>query len=311
VRRRRPHAHEHGPGCHGHHGHHEHCEHHEAHGGFGSFLRGLLAGLPWSERADAEEVLALAAPPGGVVRIQSANGRIRIVGEERADLEIRAQKVARAESHEAAADLLRETRVLHGIVAGAIEIEVDLPRRWNRRGHVHLEARVPRGTSVEVSASNGKVCIENLRGAVRARSSNGSIDVAGVVGDIEVSASNAKVCCSCTQGHLVARSSNGKIELAEHRGSVDASTSNGLICASLDEVGRQGVQLATSNGRVALELPEKVDADVDIRVDNGVIRCDRDLGKSAGERAGRLRGRLGQGGTPIRVRTSNGSVSLR
>ena len=30
--------------------------------------------------------------------------------------------------------------------------------------------------------------------------------------------------------------------------------------------------LATSNGRIALELPEEVDGDVDIRVDNGVIR---------------------------------------
>lgn len=307
MRRRRHHP-ERGLGFHAHQAHHDLHEHL---GGFGSFLRGLLAGLPWSERAESEEVLAIGAASGSALRIHNSNGRIRVVGEERADVEIRASKVARAESREAAANLLREIRVLHGVVAGAIEIEVDLPRRWNRRGHVHLEARVPRGTSVEVSASNGKVCIENLRGDVRARSSNGSVDVASVVGDIEVSASNAKVCCSCTQGHLVARSSNGKIELSEHRGSVDASTSNGLICASLDELGRQGVQLATSNGRIALELPEKVDADVDIRVDNGVIRSDRDLGKAAPERAGRLRGRLGSGGTPIRLRTSNGSVSLR
>jgi DUF4097 and DUF4098 domain-containing protein YvlB len=162
-----------------------------------------------------------------------------------------------------------------------------------------------------VSSSNGKICIENLCGAVRARSSNGSVDVARVVGNIDVSASNAKVCCSHTQGHLVARSSNGKIQLAEHRGSIDASTSNGLIVAELDELGREGVQLATSNGRIVLELPEEVDADVDIRVDNGVIRNDREMCKASSERAGRLRGRLGVGGTPIRVRTSNGSVSLR
>jgi len=314
VRRRWSLHREHGADRHGHprrHARHARCEHHEHHGGFGGFLRGLLSGLPWAERAEAEEVIEVAASPGGSLRIHSANGRIRVRGEERTGIEIRAHKVARAESREAASDLLREIRVIHGVVAGAIEIEVDLPRRWNRRGHVHLEARVPRDTSVEVSASNGKVCVENLRGAVRARSSNGSVDVAGVIGEIELSASNAKICCSGTQGHLVARSSNGKIELTDHRGSVDASTSNGLICASLDEVGRQGVQLATSNGRIALELPEKVDADVDIRVDNGAIRSERDLARSGPERGGRLRGRLGSGGTPVRLRTSNGSVSLR
>ena len=76
-------------------------------------------------------------------------------------------------------------------------------------------------------------------------------------------------------------------------------------------IGGQGVQLATSNGRIVLDLPETVDAEVDIRVDNGVIRNDRELCKAMRERSGELRGRLGKGGATIRLRTSNGSVSLR
>jgi hypothetical protein len=294
-----------------HHRHGDPDRPHHPHGGFGTFLRNLLAGLPWSERAEEQETLRLDAPPGRLVRVQNANGRIRVLGEDRDDVEVLATKIGRAESDEAAGALLREIRVLCGLVGGALEVEVDVPRRWNRRGHAHLELHVPRGTSVEVSTSNGKICVENLCGAVRARSSNGSVDVTSVVGNIDVSASNAKVCCSHTQGHLVARSSNGKIQLEEHRGSIDASTSNGLIVAELEELGREGVQLATSNGRILLELPAAVDADVDIRVDNGAIRNDRELCKATSERAGRLRGRLGSGGIPIRVRTSNGSVSLR
>jgi hypothetical protein len=279
--------------------------------GFGGFLRSLLAGLPWSERAEERETLRTDAPPGRLVRVHNANGRIRVIGEERADVEVVAAKIGRAESSAAAESLVREIRILCGLVGDALEVEVEVPRRWNRRGHAHLELRVPRGTSLQVTTSNGKICVENLCGAVRAHSSNGSVDVASVVGNIDVRASNAKVCCSCTQGHLVARSSNGKIQLEEHRGSIDASTSNGLIVVGLEELGRGGVQLATSNGRIVLELPEKVDADVDIRVDNGVIRSDREMCKASSERSGRLRGRLGGGGAPIRVRTSNGSVSLR
>ena len=291
--------------------HHHRHEHHHHHGGFGSFLRGLLAGLPWSERAEQQEVLHLEAPHARAVRIQNSNGRIRVIGEDREDVEVRATKVAHASSDDAAESLLRDMRVLWGQVAGVLEVEIEVPRRWQRRGYAHLEVRLPRGTSVEVSASNGKICVENLCGAVRARSSNGSVDVADVVGNIDVSASNAKVCCSCTRGHIVARSSNGKIQLHEHRGSIDASTSNGLIVASMEEISREGVQLATSNGRIVLELPKTVDADVDIRVDNGVIRNDRELCKSTSEREGRLRGRLGDGGPPIKLRTSNGSVCLR
>ena len=60
-----------------------------------------------------------------------------------------------------------------------------------------------------------------------------------------------------------------------------------------------------------LELPEEVDAEVDLHVDNGVIRNDRQLVRGTRETNGRVRGTLGRGGIPIKLRTSNGSISLR
>jgi hypothetical protein len=280
--------------------------------GFGSFLRSLLAGVPWSERAERSETLRFARPISGELHIHNANGRTRVVGEERDDVEAICRKVARAESDSGAESHLDKLRLLDNRESdGSLELETEAPRKWNRRGHLDLEVRVPRGTAVEIIASNGRVSVEGLRSRVIARSSNGSVELCDVIGDVEVSTSNAKVCCCDTRGKLVARSSNGKIELEEHYGSVDASTSNGLIRCSLSELGRGGCQLATSNGRIVLELPEEVDAEVDIRVDNGVIRNDRVLCKAVKERSGQLRGKLGKGGASIRVRTSNGSVSLR
>ena len=192
--------------------------------GFGNFLRSLLSGVPWSERAESEEVLHISRGASNSFRLHNANGRTRVIGEDREDIEVHAAKIARAESAEAARTLLDNIRLIHGISGCVLELEVDIPRRWNRRGHVNLELRVPRGMSADVIASNGKVGIEHLCGAVRARSSNGSVDITDVTGNIEVQTSNAKVCCSGTCGRLIARSSNGKIELLEHRGSIDAST---------------------------------------------------------------------------------------
>ena len=94
-------------------------------------------------------------------------------------------------------------------------------------------------------------------------------------------------------------------------GGSPGATSNGLIRAGLDGVDKGGVHLATSNGRIVLELPDEVDADVDIRVDNGIIRNDRELGRTTRETHGRVIGRLGLGGALIKLRTSNGSISLR
>jgi hypothetical protein len=279
--------------------------------GWGGFLRSLLSGIPWSERSERVEVQTYKTPAGAAVRIHNANGKTLVLGEDRDDIQVTACKRARAESTEAASRLLKEIRVVDDETNGVLGLEVEVPKKWNRHGNANLEVRVPRTVRIEVVASNGKISVEGLRSALRARSSNGSVDVAHIVGDIEVHTSNAKVECSDTCGRLILRSSNGKIELDDHRGSIDASTSNGLIQARVGEVGREGILLATSNGRIVLELPEKTDADVDLHVDNGVIRNDREMGRATRETNGRMRGTLGRGGIPIKLRTSNGSICLR
>jgi DUF4097 and DUF4098 domain-containing protein YvlB len=280
-------------------------------GRFAGFLRSLLAGIPWSERAEGKEELHFDPPRGGVFRLHNANGKTRVCGEDRSDIEVQVAKTVRAESAEAAHRLLEQIRVASVENDDALELEVEIPSKWNRRGCANVEVRLPRAMHVELSTVNGRVEIAGLRGRVRARSSNGSACITDIAGDIEVATSNAKVCCSGTRGKLVARSSNGKIEIDDHRGSVDASTSNGLIRASLEEVGKEGIQLATSNGRIVLELPEEVNADVDIRVDNGIIRNDRKLCRATRETNGRVSGQLGSGGALIKLRTSNGSIALR
>jgi DUF4097 and DUF4098 domain-containing protein YvlB len=279
-------------------------------GGFGDFVRSLLSGIPWSERAERSDVLHYPRPEERV-RIENANGRTRVTAEERDDIEITARKIARAESEEAANRLLREISLQAESVSGRLSLEVLIPGRWNRRGRVDLDVRVPRDLRVDVSAANGRVSVEGLRASVRVRCSNGPVRVEDVIGDVEITATNAKICAADTQGRMLARSSNGKIGLSHHRGSVDASTSNGVIDVALEELSGDGVSLATSNGRIVLELPEDVDGDVDLRVDNGVIRNQRTLCRCTRDTSGRVRGTLGAGGTPIRVRTSNGSISLR
>lgn len=280
-------------------------------GGLGGFLRNLLASIPWSERREREELLHFDLPASRVVRLSNSNGKTCISGEAREDISVRAMKIARAESEAGAEELLDQISIASADVGGALELEVRIPEKWSRRGLVNLEVRVPRNLSLEITAVNGRIFVEGMRGVVHARSSNGSAIVRDVIGDIDVATSNAKVSCSHTCGRLQARSRNGKIELEDHRGSIDASTSNGLIRASLGEVGRGGVTLATSNGRIVLDLPEQVDADVDLRVDNGTINNDLALCRCTRDSRGRVLGRLGAGGAPIKLRTSNGSICLR
>jgi DUF4097 and DUF4098 domain-containing protein YvlB len=279
--------------------------------GFGGLLRSLFSRMPWGERATHEERLVIPSPPGRAIKIHNANGKTRVTGEDRDDIEIRIQKSVRADCPDLAAKLLDSIQLQNSKSADILEIEVQIPRRCSRHAVAHVELCVPRDTTVSLSSTNGKICLEGLERAIQARSNNGSISIDDVRGDIDVTTANAKVTCKCTHGHLRARSSNGKIEVDSHQGSIDASTSNGIIRASIDELGKDGVSLTTSNGRIVLDLPEEPDADVDIHVENGHIRNDLDLTDQTSDVDGRVRGRLGSGGTPIRLRTSNGTVSLR
>lgn len=279
-------------------------------GGFGGFLRSLLAGIPWRERAELEETLMRPAPSRGL-RVDNENGRTQVIGEDRTDVSIRVVRAARGESAEDAAERANAIKVSVSDLGGELVVDVDVPGRFLLRGRADLELRVPRGTRASVNSSNGGVDLSGLRAAVRAHSSNGPVRVTDVVGDVEVHTSNARVRTDGTCGRLLARSSNGKIDLSDHRGSVDAATSNGAICCQLLGLDTAGVVLSTSNGRITLELPEQVDGDVDIRVDNGTIRSQREMPCAPTEKEGRMRCILGRGGAPIRLRASNGSISLR
>lgn len=278
---------------------------------FGGLLRSLFSKIPWGETQTAEESQRVPAPPGQAVAVRNANGKTRVLGEDRDDIEIRVMKIVRAECSEVAEKLLESIKVQQSGGDDVLELEVHIPRKCARHGVCHVELRVPRETKVALSSTNGKICLEGIDRSIRARSSNGSISIREVKGDIDVTTANAKVACRCTHGHLRARSSNGKIEVGGHQGSLDASTSNGVIKASLEGLDETGVSLTTSNGRIALELPDQPDADVDIRVENGLIRNDLELEDKSGDATGRVRGRAGKGGTPIRLRTSNGTISLR
>ena len=279
--------------------------------GFGGLLRSLFSRMQWGERTTHEEILVIPSPPGRAISIYNANGKTRVVGQDRNDIEVRIHKSVRADCPDVAAKLLDSIRLQNSMSADVLEIEVQIPRKCSRHSVAHIELCVPRDTDVSLGSTNGKICLEGLERPIRARSNNGSVSINDVKGDIDVTTANAKVTCKSTQGHLRARSSNGKIEVDCHQGSIDASTSNGVIRASLDELREMGVSLTTSNGRIVLELPEKPDADVDILVENGHIRNDLELEDQVRDVDGRVRGRLGRGGIPIRLRTSNGTISLR
>lgn len=211
---------------------------------------------------------------------------------------------------------------------------------------VQLRVFVPREFSVDLRSASGPIRIEDVIGAVRARTTGGRIDVRGaegpvrlrtgagevavteVRGDVEVRAQQGDVELAWISGAVDARTGQGdmkvrhvdgpialradegELELRDLRGRVEAKTESGAVYASF--IGDPGGVLETQAGSIEVRLPTQAGVALDARTGRGQVEISDDL-PLAGERArdrvvGRLNG--GGGGETLRVYTARGSVRL-
>lgn len=129
--------------------------------------------------------------------------------------------------------------------------------------------------------------------------------------NVDVTNTNGSIHLTEVTGKHELDTTNGKIEVNRCAGSLDASTTNGSIRAELTQVAKgQPLSFETTNGRIEVGVPANFAADVDAGTTNGEIHTDLPI---AATRSGRnsLRGAINGGGTPLRMRTTNGGIEIR
>jgi len=102
---------------------------------------------------------------------------------------------------------------------------------------------------------------------------------------------------------------NGDISVKGSRGQVDMSTTNGDINADLYSMAGK-VKFATTNGSIEVTIPETLNAALNMRTVNGDL--DFGLPATITKKSKReITATLGQGGSPIEIETTNGSISVK
>jgi len=109
---------------------------------------------------------------------------------------------------------------------------------------------------------------------------------------------------------IFARTVNGNIVAVTAVGPVRAVTTNGNVDARMTTLeGSDSVVVRSTNGNAWAFLGESASATVEVGTTNGRATTDFEgLGTSS---ARAILGTIGSGGTPVRVRTTNGNASLR
>lgn len=101
---------------------------------------------------------------------------------------------------------------------------------------------------------------------------------------------------------------NGGIQLLDSAGRFDLRSTNGGVHVELVELdAAAGLNIETVNGPVFVALPPGSNADLDVSSMNGEFRNELPVISPAGRD---FQGRLGSGGSPVRIRTVNGGIQL-
>jgi len=209
---------------------------------------------------------------------------------------------------------------------------------------VQLRVFVPREFSVDLRSASGPVRVEDVTGPLRARTTNGRLEVRGADGSVRLRTSGGDVAVTEVQGDVEVRVQNGSIELGWITGSVDARTGQGDLSAShLDgraelradsgEIELRDVRgevlaktesgavyasfladpsgvLETQRGSVEVSLPASAKLALDARSGRGRVELAPGLTVDGAHAEDRATGTLNGGGQTLRIYTARGSVRV-
>jgi Toastrack DUF4097 len=179
-----------------------------------------------------------------------------------------------------------------------------------------MVANVPRETNLVVRSDDGSVTAERVTGTVSLRTSDGAIRATGLSGKVTVQSGDGSVQLDDCGGQIDARTDDGSLRVTGVPALLHAKSGDGSIVIRVDHgAAMTGDWLVeTEDGSISVDLPEGLDADVEADPgSDGHVRSSLALSnRSGGTRDDpTLRGRLGQGGHRLVLRTSDGTIRLQ
>jgi len=201
------------------------------------------------------------------------NGGIKVKGEDRNDVLVRACVQTAAVTDEAARAMAKNIRIE---TVGSVRAEnLTDDSNWA----VSYEILVPRSTNLKLDARNGGISINGVEGAMEFETTNGGIHLSDVAGEVK------------------GKTTNGGVHVA-----LAGSSWTG-----------KGLDLQTTNGGIHLTIPETYAARIETGTVNGGFKSDiaaLNVERTERTRGVRLNTEINGGGAPIRLITINGGVKI-
>ena len=250
-----------------------------------------------------------------LVSITIVNGPITIETWDRDRVEIEVHERVKARDEEEAEELADEIRLIGNPQGSELAIELDYGDFYHRRRNYYceLEVRLPRTVSLRLRTTNGSIAVPEMDGDVHADTTNGHISLDGCGGDAALVSTNGNINAAGVEGELRAETTNGDLELETAAGPVRGDSTNGNITLRLTDVLDGDVELDTTNGSVTLIVTPGCSFRIIADTTNGHVSdslSDDEFDGEYNRRRTRLEGRYGDGRHLIRLDTTTGSIRI-
>jgi DUF4097 and DUF4098 domain-containing protein YvlB len=208
----------------------------------------------------------------GHINVNSMNGGIEVIGQDRQDVALEARVSTRAGTPSAATSLLHEITIETGATVEAHGPAPMSGHSWS----VGYKLLVPHQLAGKFHTENGGLALSGIHGDIKGETTNGGLHIENLGGNVNV------------------------------------STTNGGIKANLDGPTWQGSGLtaSTTNGGVSVKLPSNYSAHLVANTTNGGTALNIPNASQSGVHRHSIDTTLGSGGPTISFETTNGGVSI-
>jgi len=186
---------------------------------------------------------------------------------------------------------------------------------WFGGGSARLVVSVPVSSDVRATSGDGSIDLDRVNGTITLRSGDGAIRATSSSGHLNVRTGDGSIELDRVDGILEAATGDGGVKVTGKLTSLHARSGDGSISvrAQPGSAAAADWEVTSGDGSVTLEIPGDFSADLDARTGDGGIHLENvDVTNVSGAISrNAVRGRLGSGGRSVRVRTGDGSITLR
>jgi hypothetical protein len=231
------------------------------------------------------------------VALATFDGSIEVRSWERPEVLVVVEKRGYSKASAASIEIHTEQKGAHIVVEATMPKNTVFGSWWHRPLGAKLIVSLPASSDVTAQTGDGSIDIEHINGKLALHSGDGRVRGRDLGGELTVRTGDGSVAADGAFTNVHAQTGDGRVTIRAAPGSVPS--------ADWD--------IETGDGSVTIELPANFNGELDAQTGDGRVRLqDISVSNVSGEiQRGSARGRIGSGGRTLRVRTGDGSITLR